>query len=227
MRVRTTSTTVYQFDELEDRAKARARDWFRQCLQSPEDWNADTVIEDGARIADLFGLDLRQRPVKLMGGGTRMEPDCYWSVGDRDQGLSFSASYSYRKGSVRAVETEAPSCWTDPSTQKTTISTSNTEINRIVCELAEVQRRNFYQIYARASHGRSTFAQSMQIDVERADDKPITEEDGEIVRQCLIDVADWLCKNLETEYEYQYSEECVDENIRANEYEFDEDGNRA
>jgi hypothetical protein len=43
----------------------------------------------------------------------------------------------------------------------------------------------------------------------------------------FCDLASWLYDQLHAEYDYQNSDECVDESIEANEYEFDEDGDRA
>lgn len=37
----------------------------------------------------------------------------------------------------------------------------------------------------------------------------------------------WIYRALEAEYEYQDSDGQVDETIKANEYEFEEDGSRA
>lgn len=226
-RTRTTTTILYHFDELDERAKERARDWYRSTMESTDDWNADIVIDDAARLADLFGLNIRTRPVKLMSGSTRMDADVYYSVGDRDEGLTFSGSYAYRKGATRAVASEAPSAWTNRETGATTTNASNKELNDIVETLATVQRRNFYRITASTSHGRSNYHQ-MSIDVEC--DHPtsrITDDDIETVTQCLRDFASWACANLAREYTYQTSDECVDETIRANDYEFTEDGRRA
>ncbi len=58
-----------------------------------------------------------------------------------------------------------------------------------------------------------------------------SKQDCDFVRdaidRALRDFADWIYSQLEKEYEYQMSNECVDENIRANEYEFTEEGMRA
>ena len=46
------------------------------------------------------------------------------------------------------------------------------------------------------------------------------------VFQALRDLADWLYLQLEREWEYQSSDECVDEGIVANDYTFTETGRR-
>ena len=40
----------------------------------------------------------------------------------------------------------------------------------------------------------------------------------------LRSFADWIYRQLKEEYEYRMSDENVDESIRINEYEFDENG---
>jgi hypothetical protein len=40
----------------------------------------------------------------------------------------------------------------------------------------------------------------------------------------MRDFADWIYRQLESEYDYANSDESVDENILCNEYEFDENG---
>lgn len=221
--MRTKEQTVYTFDELSESAKDRARDWFRQFAS--DDFNessASGVIEDCARHAALFGLDIRQRPVKLMNGSTRMDPEVYYSgFCSQGDGASYSGSYSYHKGSVKAVESDAPS-----GEGKGYVG--NNELNRIVRELHAIQRRHFYQINAVVRAGRSRYSHSatMEIDVERADERPMADEDQEAVSECLKDFADYIYRQLEREYEYRQSDEVVDEDISANGYEFDEHGKR-
>lgn len=220
--MRIKETTVYTFDELSDRAKETARDWYRDAAWNDfVDFQADTVIDDAARIFALFGLDIRTRPVRLMSSKTRMGPDVHWDLGN-GSGASVSGSYSYVKGSTQAVEKEAPITWTHDG--QTHTSESNAEINRIARELMDVQRRNFYAIGASLSHGRHS---NQLVEVERTDGRPISDDDVATVEQLLQDAASWLHSNLTREAEYQSSDEVVKENIRANEYEFTEDGNRA
>ena len=87
--------TVYQFSELSDKAKEKARDWFRSCSDSSD---LDNVITDFCSIADLIGLELSTRSVKLMSGKTRQEPEIYYSVaycqGDY---AAFSGTWNYKR----------------------------------------------------------------------------------------------------------------------------------
>lgn len=221
MKTRTVVSTVYEFDELSDRAKDKARDWFRESVSHDfNDWSAGDVIEDCARLLDMIGLNIRTRTAKLMGGGTRQEPQVYYSgFSSQGDGASYVGSYRYKRGSVRVLAAEAPT-----GTGKG--HDGNNEINRIARELFEVQRRNFYQVQANVSSTGRYF--HLDIDVERADEKDLAHaDDHDLVTELLRDVASWIYRQLEREYEYRLSAECVDEDIRSNEYEFDEDGHRA
>lgn len=75
---RTIEKTIFKFEELEDeRAKERARDWYRQG-SGPEDFEYTT--DDAVTIGELMGIDFDTRTVQLYGGGTRGEPKVYWSL---------------------------------------------------------------------------------------------------------------------------------------------------
>ena len=76
-------TTVYRLDELSDAAKDAARAWYREG-GFDDDWY-DAVYEDFQRIAEILGLDLNTRSVRLMGGGMRQDP-CIWFTGFWSQG---------------------------------------------------------------------------------------------------------------------------------------------
>jgi hypothetical protein len=48
----------------------------------------------------------------------------------------------------------------------------------------------------------------------------------ETAKEALRDLMQWLYDSLEREYDTTQADEQVDESIRCNEYEFDEDGDR-
>ena len=208
---RVMETTVFKFDELSETAKEKARDWFRQGALD-YDWR-EFVYEDAATIADLMGIDLRTRPAKLMGGGTRYEPCIFFSgFSSQGDGACWEGTYSYKEGSAKAVKDHAP---------------QDNELHRIASGLCDVQRRYFYKLSARCAHrGHYQHSGCMDIDVDFGDFNYNKDTDEELT-QLLRDFADWIYKQLESEHDYRMSDECVDEDIQANEYEFDEDGHRA
>ena len=76
-------TTVYQFPELSDTAKEKARSWYRE-LGPYDDW-WDAVYEDFERVCESLGIRLKTTPVRLMGGCMRAKP-CIWFSGFWSQG---------------------------------------------------------------------------------------------------------------------------------------------
>ena len=206
-------TTVYQFPELSDAAKEKARNWYRD-LGPHDDW-WDAVYEDFERVCEILGICLKTTAVRLMGGGARAKPciwfSGFWSQGD---GACFEGDYSYAKGSGAAIRAYAP---------------TDEELHRIADALADIQWRNFFQLRACATHrGRYYHEYSMGFSVER--DSPVyqemTKDAEEEVTEALRDLARWLYRRLEEEFDGLNSDEAVDGAIAANEYSFTAEGRR-
>jgi len=210
---RVVETTVYQLGELSDRAKDAARAWYREACAC-DDWH-EYVFEDFETICAILGVRLKTRSVRLYGGGTRQKP-CIWFSGFSSQGdgASFACAYGFATGAPKAIRAHAP---------------QDSELHRIADALQAIQRRNFYQLRADASQsGRYCHEYSKSIAVER--DSPthqdMTADAEDIVAEGLRDLARWLYRQLEREYEFQTSDEVTDEAIMANDYTFTEDGRR-
>lgn len=209
---RTVEKTVYTFEELDDRAKEKARliasSW---PFQDSSDWEG--VYEDAAETAYLLGIDLRQRRVTLMDNSHRYDPAIYFSgFSSQGDGACFESEYRYKKGALKAITTERP---------------EDKELARIAKALQEVQRRNFYQLRAKTAQvGFYSHSGCMAVDVYRNDDKDVSESDEEDVRDLLRDFADWIYSQLTAEYEYQCSNEVIDERL-SDGYEFSKDGSIA
>lgn len=216
--MRTITKTVYQFSELDDRAKERAREWYRQC-SSGDNFFAESVYDDAATIGAIMGIDLNQKPVKLMNGSTRYDPAIYysgfWSQGD---GACFESTYSYKPGALKALKAHIGG-----------ESEGGKELLRICNGLQAEQKKHFYKLQAKTQHqGRYYHAYCMDVDVWHSDDNYRDVGDSEeTIRELLRDFANWIYSQLESAYEWENSDEVVDENIIGNEYEFDENGERA
>ncbi len=92
-----------------------------------------------------------------------------------------------------------------------------------------MQRRNFFQLRADVSHrGHYYHEYCMAISVER--DSPtyqdMTADAEEVIIEALRDLARWLYRQLEREYDHLSSNEVVNESIAANEYTFTASGRR-
>jgi len=206
-------TTVYRLAELSDEAKDKARAWYREG-GFDYDWY-DAVYEDFQQIAEILGIDFKTRTVRLMGGGSRQEPRTFfsgfWSQGD---GACFEGYYSYRKNVSAAIRAYAP---------------QDATLHGIADALQAVQRRNFYQLRAEATHrGRYHHEYCMAISVTR--DSPtwqdMTADAEDVITEALRDLARWLYRQLERKYEYLTSDEAVDESIITNDYTFTSSGRR-
>lgn len=77
--MRVVETNVFQYDELDDRAKERAREWYsRHVFEDACDW--EFVYEDAVRVAEILGIEISTSPVRLMSGKSRQEPDIYFDL---------------------------------------------------------------------------------------------------------------------------------------------------
>ena len=204
-------TTVYEFDELSDAAKDAARQWYRE--RDYDTLWAESVIEDAQTIANLMGITFDQRAYKTtVGGSTVTKPMVSWSgFSSQGDGASFDGSYTYKKGSVKAVKAYAP---------------RDMKLHRIVAGLFEVQKKHGYRLRAK-SKVRGNYCHSGCMDIEVWDNKDeYIDLEGAVVIELLRDFANWIYRQLEAEYEHETSDEQVDENIRANGYTFTKDGRR-
>ena len=132
--------------------------------------------------------------------------DIYFSM---DVGACFNGRFSYAKGWKKALKAYAP---------------IDAELLRIGQELQEIQKPFLYQIGGTVgSNGRyyTTICGSADINGRFAD---VPDSAIDALSQVFTDLASWIYKNLQTEYEYLTSEECLIENAKANGYAFDSDG---
>ena len=210
---RTVETVVHAIEELTETAKESARAWYRgTCLE--HEWY-DAVFEDFEAICRILGITLRTSPVRLFGGGTRENPHiffrCSWSQGD---GASFEGAFSHARGSARAIRAHAP---------------KDDELHRIADELQAAQRRNFFQLHTSIrTRGNHCHEHSMEIEVERDSPtwQPPTDGAEDTVIEALRDLARWLYRQLEREYDYLTSNAAVDESIAVNGFTFTAEGRR-
>ena len=203
-------TTVYQLNELSDAAKDRARSWYREHGLF-DDWH-EPVYDDFQQICAILGVELKTTSVRLFGGGTAPKPRIYfsgfWSQGD---GACFEATYAYARAAAAKIRKHAP---------------RDAELHAIVDALQASQHRNFYQLTADITHrGRYYHEHSIDISVERDGAAMTADAEGAVI-DSLHDLARWLYRHLEREYEYQTSDAVIDEALLANAYTFTAEGRR-
>lgn len=200
--MRTETITLYRFNELSDEAKQYAIEQYRANDPLDYDW-WHFVYDDFLTIADLIGLDIDKRKGCR---GHAIYFSGFWSQGD---GASFEGNWSYRKGMLAAVKSHAP---------------CDEELHSIVAEMQQLQRRHFYKLEARINHHGNYHSMSV---TSYVDGREASYETDCEVKDVMYDLARWLYRQLENEYEYLMSDEHISEILFDNEYEFLEDGTRA
>ena len=204
-------TDIYSFNELSDTAKESAREWWRDSERGCSSWS-DGVINNFETIAQMLGVEFSKHDVPLVSGKTRSEPDIwftgFWSQGD---GACFEGWYSYSKGAAKAIRQYAP---------------QDTALHSIADDLQATQCKSFYQLHARLQKsGNYCHEYCVSIDVSDGQgDLDYTDERIEGIQEPLRKLMRWLYRSLEDSYNYIMSDENVEENIIANEYEFTADG---
>lgn len=198
MRVQVDTYNVYKFDELNDKAKEKARDWYREV----DDFSfyAECAIEDAKDCAKVLGINI--------------DKVYYSGFSSQGDGACFVGSYSFTKDCLKNIKNHAP--------KDKTLH----DIARRMRDLAKVFNGKPGAKVSHRGHYYHAFCTDISVyDVEN--DYHIDENHVEELKDILRDFMHWIYRRLEAEYDYQNSDEAVDESIEANEYEFLEDGSRA
>ena len=203
--MKTKTVNLFTFNELSDSAKEKARNWWRECSAGDSYWS-ESVIDEAKEQGKNMGLDINN--IHYSG---------FWSQGD---GACFTGSWS--AANVKAGETAEG--WGD-SPETTRIKQIAAEFEQFAKDWPEssftVEHRGHY------SHEYCTdFNVSLGHDADN--ELPAGQWKGacDSIIETARDYMRWIYKQLEKEDQYQNSDECVDENILANEYTFLESGKR-
>lgn len=170
-------TKVYQFAELSESAKDKARDWYREGALDYDWW--DSTYEDAERI----GLRITSF--------------------DLDRNRHATGEFMYFGGATQCAGLILKEHGKDCETFKTATAFLKDldALNKAIADVDGDDQTN--------------------VDYELWQDKRgLLEED--FLRSLLEDYSIML----QHEYEYQLSDECIDESMTANEYTFTEDGKR-
>ena len=196
---------AYTYDELGDKAKERARDWFREVMaQEPEWW--DSTFDEADRFAEMLGITIDRRKGRLDA------PAIYFSgFASQGDGACFTGRYRYKAGAAEALKAEAP---------------QDETLQRIALGLEALQREHDCALTAEVTHtGRYLHAYSTTIEVMNGDE-PADDGADKALSELLRDYVNWIYRQLEAEDEDRLSDESLEDGIRANEYTFTEDGKR-
>jgi len=193
--------TVYYFAELEDDAKEKARDWYRNGALDYEWW--DSVYEDAITCAALLGIEID----KIYFSG-------FSSQGD---GACFEGSYAYAKGSAKAIREHAPQ---DIDLHSIADRLQDLQRGWFYGLSASVKQSGHYM------HEMCTAINVYDERENSSDSRSIVDAEEDLIG-LLREYMQWIYSNLMKEYDWLNDDEQVDESITINEYEFNEDGSRA
>jgi hypothetical protein len=199
MRTQTIDKTIFSFADLSTNKGLKAKVLEKYAYINVEhEWHNFT-IEDFKEICSIIGLKVSNT---YFSG--------FYSQGD---GACFVGSYRYRKNSINDLKAYAP---------------QGAELHRIAKELQVLQKKTFYNTFCEITHsGRYYHEGTMNFSLSSNDERfenliYSLENDFE---ELFKDLAIWLYKALENEYNYLTSEEIILQTLESNGYEFTEDGN--
>lgn len=203
----TKTVNLYTFNELSDSAKEKARDWWRSASCDDSFWSECTIDETKEQGRNM-GLDIDE--VYFRG---------FWSQGD---GACFVGSWN--ACDVKAGETAKD--WGDSPATK--------EIRRIAAEFEEFAKTWPESSFKVEHRGHYSHEFCTSFDVSLGEDADNNEEVSpeqwreacDFIIETARDYMRWIYRQLEKEYEYQNSNEVIDEALENNEYTFTEEGER-
>lgn len=194
------SETVYYFDELSDKAKGKARDWYREGALDHEWW--DSTYEDAKQCFSFLGYDTK---------------DMYFSgFSSQGDGACFAGHWSAKDVSAEKLKEHAPK-----DTELHRIADALSEIAKkypdATCGIEH--KGHYYHKYC------TDFSVELgeNLDPCEADEHAAIDSITELSRDSM----QWLYKRLEAEHDWLLADAQVDEAIKMNEYEFYENGSRA
>lgn len=191
-------TAVFTFAELDDAAKETAREWYRRDALDYEWW--DSVYDTAKTAGACLGIAIDD--IYFLG---------FYSQGD---GACFTGHYAYRKDWRAALKAEFGGALVE-------------KLMPVGEALQAAQRPAFYRLCADVKHkGSGVCERSVDINVydcEYPGREPAT---AGAIRYALRDFMCWIYVELEAEFEWLLSDECVDDLIQVNEYTFTADGRR-
>ena len=205
--MKTKTIEIFTFDELSDKAKEKAREWWRNGFEF------DPFFDSFQAAARILGIDFEYS--RTHRAGPNIMWSGFWAEGD---GASFTGGYTFAPGCSEAIRAEFP---------------QDEKLHAIADELTVMQSR-LRLLESKTLTGKITqrdnrYVHSNTMDATAYDangderEIPVSDEFRDLMR----DFADWIYTSLEEQYESDTSDEYMSEMLGLNGYEFTEDGERA
>lgn len=202
--MRTETISIYGYDELSDKAKEKARAWWRHRSHHDTDWSGPTIEE--AKDQGVF-LGLNISNIFFRG---------FWSQGD---GACFEGSWNAAAANPNSV---ADGWGESPAT---------TELLRIAAEFKKLARRYPTSSFTVKHSGSYSQEYCTDFDVHIGDEDSAgmhaPEYDGMAEKELMAAARQymrWIYRQLEAAYDDWNSDEHVAGEIISNDHEFTADG---
>lgn len=195
--MRTASVNVYQFGELSDKAKEKAREWYRGCIDSSDFEGAKEVITTAAVMC-----------------GFQPKVNLWWGVGYCQSDFA-RIEAKWRAEDVKADELRKES----PQDQRLG------QIAEQFAEIAKLFPKAYATTKERYVVDDDEFDPDEELSSDDKTEA-LKSEARQSLRVAIQSFNQWAYDTLRKESDYLHSDEYVDETIEANEYEFTEDGER-
>lgn len=215
-RIKKTEVTVYKFEELSDKAKEKARDWYRE--GNDDTFWAENVVEDFESVLTACGYSVERAR------GSTSQPAIYWEgFAHQGSGASFNASWRASDVNVATLIADRPVTYKDEHNVEQRCESNARLVPMLerMDKLAQADREAYGNTKASNRYHNQSTEYATDEDVQG-----VVERENEFDSLC-DDLAAYLYWSLDKENDYQNSDEVVDENITINEYEFTVDGKRA
>lgn len=186
----------FKFEELTEDQKSKVIEKNRN-FNVDYDWS-EFIIDDCKEIGNILGFTMDN--IYFSG---------FYSQGD---GTCFTGKFSYVKGFLNKIKKDYSY---DP------------ELIKIASDLHDLYRKSFYTMNGSITHhGHYSHERSMSLDFNTYYNDIKGQADESEWLDIIADFACWIYKRLESEYEFQTSDEQIMESLIANdmEFEIDEDG---
>ena len=207
--MRVIQTTVYFYNELNEKAKAKARDWYREISASDNDFADPHTCKGGdfETIAGFLGWTIDSRKQG------KHELAIYWSgFSSQGDGLHFIGRWHAANVNAAKLKEHAP---------------QDHELHRLAdtfAKFAHDYRFGVGSIEERHSRYSHEFAVHPVLWVEHEDEPGDQEQQG--FRDAARSLMKWMYRSLEASYVASIEDSNVGDVIGLNEYEFMEDGKR-
>lgn len=190
--------TIYNFDELSDAAIVRAREWYREGGLEYEWW--DDTFADAKICLAFLGFEITN--IFFSGFASQGDGACF-------------------EGRWRAVDVKTVKAMKKHAPQDITLHV-------LASTFRKLSKSYPGAAFSVKHHGHYSheFCTAFTFDDEGLPDY-VKDGPEDQLTDAARDAMCWIYRQLEQEYDYLTSDEQVDETIRANEYEFTEDGRRA